>query len=72
MPVIMCPSCLTEFEVKKRNYDGEVDCPTCGAVIHVKIEEGELKQAKLALRLEEDFSIEEGLEGEEESEEDWC
>lgn len=69
MPKIMCPNCLAEFEINKKNYEGEIECSACGAVIHVKIEEGKLEQTKLAAVT---FEPEPLFEGEEEEElEDW-
>ncbi len=55
MPEITCPSCGYEFFLDEDEFEGEVQCPKCGALLEVTIEAGEVKEVIL---------LEEGIEEE--------
>ncbi|MCD6166710.1 hypothetical protein J7K19_08405 [bacterium] len=61
MPEITCPSCGYEFYLDENDYEGEIQCPKCGALLEVNIERGDLKEISL---LEEGIEEEEWLEDE--------
>ncbi len=74
MPEIVCPSCGAHFKIEEMDYEGEVSCPSCKALLHVIISEGVVEEVEL---IEEGFEEESWLEDEdlweteEEEEEDW-
>ncbi len=58
---ITCPACGYEFYLDEEDYEGEIQCPNCGALLKVKIERGEVKEI---LPLEEGIEEEEWIEDE--------
>ncbi len=61
MVEITCPSCGYEFYLEEEDYEGEIQCPNCGALLEVKIEKGEVKEV---IPLEEGIEEEEWLDDE--------
>ncbi len=49
MAIIDCKSCGMEIVLSTayRNYEGEVECKSCGSLYHVKIREGVPTKVKL-------------------------
>ncbi len=54
MVEIECHLCEENFSPNKcidtNNYDGEVKCPKCGAILHVKLARGKLQKRKVVDR----------------------
>ena len=54
MVEIECHVCKKEFSIHKSidtdNYDGEVVCPECKSMLHVKIVKGKLQKRKVIKR----------------------
>jgi len=75
MPEIVCPSCGARFSIEEVDYDGEASCPSCKALLHIVISQGEIEEVEL---IEEGYDEESWLEDEdlweteeEEGEEIW-
>ncbi len=65
MPTVSCPVCGADFEINEEEFEDEVVCPECGALLYVLIEGGELRSvAEIGEETEEE-------EWEEEEEEEW-
>ncbi|WP_202617284.1 hypothetical protein [Candidatus Methanodesulfokora washburnensis] len=74
MPEITCPVCGFEFYMNESNYEGEIQCPKCKALLEVSIEDDELVEMRVITEGveeelwegDEEYWEEEEEEGEEE------
>ena len=71
MPNIVCPSCNEIIYMEEDDYDGEMMCPECGALLYVVITGHIVEKVELLGEGFETGEWEEDLETWTEKEEEW-